>query len=272
MKSSVGVSVSAAAVDVKLVAYRRPHNGAAGPSGHEMGVSLFSSSMIQLLLCRLLSTLDHVICAGSGAVPLDKSFVLEYLVVEELPPKTLIGSVPRDYQLNRKYSPATLGELRFRFLSRPGGGLGDRTLFALDEVSGVLSTAGRIDREVICPGLAECFVAFDVAVHPMMYFQIVKIRVEIVDVNDNVPVFPQPTVSLELSEAAEIGATLPLPSAVDFDAGENGACEYRLLPPQDHFLLQVILPVFFSFYVFLKIPTRSSAIAGRPCDAKACQG
>ena len=54
--------------------------------------------------------------------------------------------------------------------------------------------------------------------------------------------FPQPSVRLELSEAAEIGAQLPLPSAVDFDAGSNGACEYRLEPPADddhpYFLLQ----------------------------------
>lgn len=56
---------------------------------------------------------------------------------------------------------------------------------------------------MVCPGLAECFVAFDVAVHPMTYFQIVKVRVEIVDVNDNDPVFPQPTVNLELSEWTE---------------------------------------------------------------------
>jgi len=59
---------------------------------------------------------------------------------------------------------------------------------------------------------------------------------------DNAPVFPQPSVRLELSEAAEIGAQLPLPSAVDFDAGSNGACEYRLEPPADddhpYFLLQ----------------------------------
>jgi len=127
-----------------------------------MAVSAFrSATVIQLplwLLCRLLSPLiGHVIsaaAAGSGeAVPIDKSFVLEYLVVEELPPETLIGSVPRDYQLNRKYPPATLDQLRFRFLSRPG--VGDRVLFALDENSGVLRTTERIDREVVCPGLVD---------------------------------------------------------------------------------------------------------------------
>lgn len=239
MKRSANVSATAVDIHyvVKLVAHWRP-GCRAGQIGHEMGVSLFSSGIIQLVFCRLLSLIGHVISAGSGvAVPIDKSFVLEYIVVEERPPETLIGNVPRDYQLNRKYSPATLNELRFRFLSRPG--VGDRTLFALDENTGVLRTADRIDREVVCPGMTECFVAFDVAVHPMMYFQIVKVRVEIVDVNDNAPVFPQPTVNLELSEAAEIGATLPLPNAVDFDAGKNGACEYHLLPPQDYFLLQV---------------------------------
>jgi len=81
---------------------------------------------------------------------------------------------------NRKYSLATLERLRFRFLSRAG--VGDRALFALDERSGVLRTADRIDREAICPASADCFVAFDVAVHPMTYFQIVKVRVEIAQV------------------------------------------------------------------------------------------
>lgn len=201
-----------------------------------MAASLSSAGMIKLWC--LLSLLGHVTSGGSGsAEPIDKSFVLEYLVVEELPPETLIGSVERDYQLNRKYSPTTLEQLRFRFLSTPG--VRDRALFAVDRNSGVLRTAERIDREVICPGSSRCFVAFDVAVSPMRYFQIIKIRVEIVDVNDNAPVFPQPTVSLELSEAAEIGATLPLPNAVDLDAGRNGACEYQLLPPDDHFLLQI---------------------------------
>jgi len=234
-------NVSEAAVDIRHVvklAVRRRSRYAAGTPRHEMGANLFSASMLQLVLCRLLSLLGHVIYTESGsAVPIDKSFVLEYLVVEELPPETLIGSVPRDYQLNRKYSPATLNELRFRFLSRPG--VGDRALFAVDEKSGVLRTADRIDREMICPSRTECFVAFDVAVHPMIYFQIIKIRVEIVDVNDNAPVFPQPSVKLELSEASDMGATLPLPNAVDFDAGKNGECEYHLSPPEDHFLLQV---------------------------------
>ena len=120
----------------------------------------------------LLSLLGHVISGGGGA-PIDSSFVLEYVVVEELAPRTLVGVVPRDYQLDRKYSTASLEELRFRFLSRPG--VDERALFAVDERSGVLRTAARIDRELICPGPADvaCFVAFDVAVHPMTYFQVV---------------------------------------------------------------------------------------------------
>lgn len=68
----------------------------------EMGASPLSAGTIQLLL----SLVGHVTsAAGSdgGAAPIDKSFVLEYRVVEELASDTLVGVVPRDYQLNRKY-------------------------------------------------------------------------------------------------------------------------------------------------------------------------
>jgi len=179
--------------------------------------------------------------------------VLEYYIIEERPAHTLVGNVPRDFKLNERYTPPVAdGLFNFRFLSRAG--LADRKLFAIDESTGVIRTTERIDREAICrsklseystftnqngneqrdTGLHDlendeaCYFTFDVIVQPMRYFRIVRVRVEIVDINDNAPSFPRPLTELRLSESAEQGASLPIDAAQDRDAGANGQCEYRL--------------------------------------------
>lgn len=45
-----------------------------------------------------------------------------------------------------------------------------------ERVTGVVETTHRIDRELICRGDDDCVIKFDVAVKPMRYFQIIKVR------------------------------------------------------------------------------------------------
>jgi len=64
--------------------------------------------------------------------------------------------------------------------------------------------------------------------------------VTIVDVNDNAPVFlAGASFRLTVPESSPVGAAFPLPLATDPDTGDNGALEYRLSEPSDHFRLAV---------------------------------
>jgi len=60
----------------------------------------------------------------------------------------------------------------------------------------------------------------------MTHFRIVRVRVEIVDVNDNRPTFPRPAINLAVPETAAVGTSLHLPAAHDADSGLNGQLRY----------------------------------------------
>lgn len=171
----------------------------------------------------------------------DMSAVLEYYILEEVPPRSFVGNLVKDH-LDRKFNVSVLSLLRFSFLTRPVGPSSDEPLFTIDEVRGVIRTADRLDREATCPprgGHDECVVKFDVAVQPMAFFEIIKLRVKILDINDNAPTFPRPSAYFELSETAEPGSSLNVPSAEDRDTGQNALCSYTLVPLSDLFELIV---------------------------------
>jgi len=64
-----------------------------------------------------------------------------------------------------------------------------------------------------------------------------KVKVEIVDVNDNAPVFPERRISHEISELAEPGTALAVPPATDLDSGRNGIYRYDVIPRDGKFEL-----------------------------------
>lgn len=155
--------------------------------------------------------------------------VYEY-VVEELPPNSFVCNLMEKLDLETKYDRTILDRLRFSFFTQPPF---DRTYFHLDERTGVIKTSRRIDRERLCPtpsGALECLVEFDVAIRPLEYFQIVKVAIEILDVNDHGPQFPTRRIQHRLAESADPESSgIVLPSAVDPDAGRNGVRKYEIV-------------------------------------------
>jgi len=132
--------------------------------------------MMTLTLCRATLLLLHVtLSAGrSSAVnqPAKETF-LDYYMLEELPPRSLVGNLVRDYGLDHKYRPAVLASLRFTMLTQSQL---EKPNFVVDELTGDIHlTSLRLDRESICPRQDECIVQFDVAVQPIQYFQIIKV-------------------------------------------------------------------------------------------------
>ncbi|XP_019377374.1 PREDICTED: protocadherin-10 [Gavialis gangeticus] len=99
---------------------------------------------------------------------------------------------------------------------------------ALDLETGVLSVSEKMDREQICKQSPACLLHLEVFLeNPLELF---RVEVEVLDINDNPPAFPEPDLTVEISESATPGTRLPLESAFDPDVGTNALRTYELTP------------------------------------------
>ncbi|KAK2169792.1 hypothetical protein LSH36_7g18000 [Paralvinella palmiformis] len=161
---------------------------------------------------------------------------IEYNILEELDTNTLIGNIQTDAEMAEKYARSVLSVLRYSFLTQPKG---DEALFAIEETTGILRTAMRIDRDRLCPGLDLCTLSLDIAVGPGQYFQVIPIRIEVLDVNDNAPTFSETEVSESLSEASVAGSTfVALPIPEDVDSPANGLHRFEVIPDTSPFAIR----------------------------------
>jgi len=175
----------------------------------------------------LIGTLLMLIAASSLLV--GAGHVTELSVAEEQPIGTLVGSVRQHPDVVQLMTSSL--RFNFRFSSGP------YELFSVDERSGEISTSKRVDRERLCPSdvptasasSSSCSLELDLTVLPHRYYRILKVSIEVIDVNDNAPAFPQPRLSLEMKESSPIGSRVPVPAADDPDAGEFGVQRYELV-------------------------------------------
>lgn len=174
----------------------------------------YRRSMTPLIILSLVLILTGDVCS------------LEYNLAEELPVGTVIGNVKQDSNLTSQYSEEDSHRLRFHL--RPVSQTQQR-YFSVDEKTGDIITTQVLDRETLCPYTQElCDLAFDVSIRPIQFYQVVKVLVHVVDVNDNWPTFPSDGVTLSVSETALPGAMFMIPAAEDADSGSLGIQQYRL--------------------------------------------
>ncbi|NXW55887.1 PCDG1 protein, partial [Eurystomus gularis] len=152
---------------------------------------------------------------------------LRYSVPEEMPKGSFVGDVAKDLGLQL---PA-LGDRGVRLLDR-----GRTAYFALHGETGHLVTAERIDRERLCESEQQCVLRCEVLVEGDM--QVYEIEVEITDINDNAPNFPEPESQLRMSELTAPGSRFPLVEAQDADSGGHSVQRYEL-SGDEHFSLGV---------------------------------
>ncbi|XP_068187568.1 protocadherin alpha-C2-like isoform X2 [Antennarius striatus] len=97
----------------------------------------------------------------------------------------------------------------------------------INKETGELVIRDKIDRESICmTKTTSCFLKMDVILeNPIRIF---NIELEIMDINDNAPVFRRRTMHLDISEATPPGERFSLTNAVDADVGANSIKTYYL--------------------------------------------
>uniref|UniRef100_A0A673ZH73 Cadherin domain-containing protein n=1 Tax=Salmo trutta TaxID=8032 RepID=A0A673ZH73_SALTR len=97
----------------------------------------------------------------------------------------------------------------------------------INKETGELFILEKIDREYICSSkTTSCFLKTDVILeNPIRIFYI---ELEIMDINDNAPVFRRETMQLDISESTAPGERFSLTNAVDADVGANSIKTYYL--------------------------------------------
>lgn len=97
----------------------------------------------------------------------------------------------------------------------------------INKDTGELIIREKMDREVICmTKTTSCFLKMEVVLsNPVRIF---NIELEIMDINDNAPVFRRKTMHLDVSEATPPGERFSLTNAVDADVGANSIKTYYL--------------------------------------------
>lgn len=148
---------------------------------------------------------------------------LHYAIREEVDSGVTVADIVADAGLH-EHGVDVLKTLRFKFLNQP------ICRVTIDDRTGHIRTSGRIDREALCRRTDDaCQVRLDIVVQPMAYFQIVKVSLDVLDVNDNSPAFSPPSLVHEMLESSPIGSAVPLPSAVDLDTSAFGVRRYELM-------------------------------------------
>ncbi|NXN60594.1 PCDGA protein, partial [Rynchops niger] len=141
---------------------------------------------------------------------------LRYSVPEEMPKGSFVGDVAKDLALE-------LQALRAR--GARVFDTGRTQYFVFDLQNGHLSMKERVDREEICAAVAKCVLNFEILVkNPVNLY---RGEVEILDINDNSPTFPERNSVLEISEYTAPGTRFPLEKAQDPDIGVNSLQNYE---------------------------------------------
>ncbi|XP_061858077.1 protocadherin-12 [Colius striatus] len=156
------------------------------------------------------------------------TFTVRYRLLEEVPPGTVIGTLAEHVEGG---GSGESGDA-FQLMETPGS-----FPLAVGSGDGVLSTAGRVDREQLCRHSDPCWVSFDVLASRSP--ALIHVEVQVLDVNDHAPRFPTAELELEVSESTSLRTRIPLDRALDADAGPNARCSYGLSPSQ-HFALEVV--------------------------------
>ncbi|KFV73483.1 Protocadherin beta-1, partial [Dryobates pubescens] len=136
-----------------------------------------------------------------------------------------VGNIAQDLGL----TPSQLAARKARVVSE-----GNQQLFRLNPSTGVLTAKESLDREEICPQSETCTLFFKVFFDNPL--QLIRGEVEVLDVNDNSPVFPKKEMFLKILETTPPGSRFPLDRAQDVDVGSNGLQNYSL-GSNSHFLL-----------------------------------
>ncbi|XP_057205150.1 protocadherin alpha-8-like isoform X15 [Triplophysa rosa] len=152
---------------------------------------------------------------------------IRYSIPEEVKEGFAVGNIAKDLGLE----VSGLVDRQFRIVSGS-----KEELFQINQENGVLNVHKKIDRESLCVNSGICMVNLKTVVENPL--EVHYVEVEISDINDNSPVFPEKEQRMSISEHTLPGVDYQLQAARDPDSGTNSIRFYKLTP-NDHFEIKV---------------------------------
>ncbi|XP_069026672.1 protocadherin alpha-8-like isoform X30 [Embiotoca jacksoni] len=157
----------------------------------------------------------------------EASAQIRYSISEEVKERSVVGNIAKDLGIDK----ATLKEREYRIV-----GISTEPLFHLNQDDGILYVSRKLDREEICERSNACIVNLKTVLENPL--EIHYVAVEVLDVNDHSPVFPEKEKRLEIFESTLPGARFQLQPARDPDGSQFSVQQYKL-SHNDHFRLEV---------------------------------
>ncbi|XP_068596854.1 protocadherin alpha-8-like [Brachionichthys hirsutus] len=152
---------------------------------------------------------------------------IRYSIPEEVEVGAAVGNVAKDLGLD----VASLADRRLRVVAGS-----KEAIFEVNQNNGALFVHQHIDREELCRGSGACLMELKVLIENPL--EIHYVMVEITDVNDHSPVFPEREQIFEIAEHTLPGKRFQLHTARDPDAGVNSIRTYTL-SSNDHFEVNI---------------------------------
>ncbi|XP_078117565.1 protocadherin alpha-3-like [Sander vitreus] len=152
---------------------------------------------------------------------------IRYSVSEEVQDETVVGNIAKDLGLDK----STLKDRGYRIVAGS-----TEPLFQVNQDNGILYVKRRLDREEVCERTSPCLINLKTVLENPL--EIHYVAVEILDINDHSPVFPEKEKRLEISESALPGARFQLQAARDPDVSQFSIQQYRL-SHNEYFRLEV---------------------------------
>ncbi|XP_041931116.1 protocadherin-10b isoform X2 [Alosa alosa] len=163
-----------------------------------------------------------LLCLANGVVS-----QIRYSVPEEEEHGTFVGNIAEDLGLDL----TKLASRRFQTVPSSRS-----PYLEVNLETGVLFVSEKIDRERICKQSATCLLHLEVFLeNPLELF---RVEIEVLDINDNPPEFPETDITVEISESATPGTRFPLETAFDPDVGSNALRTYDITT-NNYFYLDV---------------------------------
>ncbi|XP_031221324.1 protocadherin beta-11-like [Mastomys coucha] len=138
-------------------------------------------------------------------------------VVEERLSGALVGNLVKDLGLQ-------VGELSARGAQVASND--NKLPLQLNINTGDLLLSEPLDREELCGSIEPCVLHFQVLLKNPL--KILQVELQVMDVNDNSPVFLEKEMVLEIPENSPVGAVFLIESATDLDVGINAVKSYGI--------------------------------------------